>query len=373
MPTAAHGPGSDPKGVPAPEIIRFATGPCALGVMLVAQSSEGVCAMLLGDEPAALVGDLRRHFPSADLVSAPEGLERLLGQAAALSADPGLSLGSPLDLRGTPFQRRVWEALLTIPAGSTVSYRDLAERIGSPGSARAVAQACGANFVAVAVPCHRVVASAGGLSGYRWGVERKAELLRVEGGLGLASTVEPATQPASVLCGDGLRRPSWAANDPLLRDYYDNEWGKPVRSEQGMFEALSLEVFQSGLSWATILHKRAAFRAAFDGFDPERVAAFDADDVERLMGDAGIVRNRRKIEATIQNARATLALREEGGLVGLVWSFRPAAGDLTDDSLETLFGSVEPEGLAKALRRAGFGFVGSTTMFALMEAAGVLG
>ena len=132
----------------------------------------------------------------------------------------------------------------------------------------------------------------------------------------------------SLLSGDGLAlRASGiigsAATDPLLKEYYDTEWGMPVRDERGLFERLSLEAFQSGLSWATILRKRSAFRAAFDDFDPDAVAAYDDRDVERLMADTGIVRNRRKIDATITNARATVALREDGGLADLVWSFRP--------------------------------------------------
>ena len=129
-----------------------------------------------------------------------------------------------------------------------------------------------------------------------------------------------------VVGDDGLARPVWASVDPLLRDYYDTEWGMPVRDERGMFERLSLEAFQSGLSWATILRKRPAFREAFAGFDPEVVAAFGDADVERLMADAGIVRNRAKVLATITNARATLALRDDpdGDLAAFVWSFRPA-------------------------------------------------
>ena len=127
----------------------------------------------------------------------------------------------------------------------------------------------------------------------------------------------------TVMGTDGLARPTWAASDPLMQEYYDTEWGMPVRDETGMFERISLEAFQSGLSWATILRKRPAFREAFDGFDPDRVASYDDTDVDRLMGDAGIVRNLRKVHATITNARATVALREDGGLVDLVWSFRP--------------------------------------------------
>ena len=176
----------------------------------------------------------------------------------------------------------------------------------------------------------------------------------------------------TVLGEDGLARPAWAASDPLLQEYYDTEWGMPVRDERGMFERISLEAFQSGLSWATILRKRPAFRAAFADFDPDTVAAYDTDDVERLLGDAGIVRNRRKIEATVQNARATVALRPEGGLVDLVWSFRPVATPQPATFADVPTQSPESLALSKALRSKGFAFVGPTTMFALMEAVGII-
>ncbi|MGN6576813.1 MAG: DNA-3-methyladenine glycosylase I [Nocardioides sp.] len=176
----------------------------------------------------------------------------------------------------------------------------------------------------------------------------------------------------TVIGEDGLARPAWAAVDPLLREYYDTEWGMPVRDEQGLFERISLEAFQSGLSWATILRKRPAFRAAFDGFDPDAVAGYDERDVERLMADAGIVRNRRKIEATVVNARATVALRDEGGLVELVWSFRPEQTPAPASYAEVPTTSPESVALSKALRAKGFTFVGPTTMFALMEAVGVV-
>ena len=176
----------------------------------------------------------------------------------------------------------------------------------------------------------------------------------------------------TVLGEDGLARPAWAATDPLMRSYYDTEWGMPVRDERGLFERISLEAFQSGLSWATILRKRPAFRAAFADFDPDTVAAYAEADVERLMGDAGIVRNRRKIEATIQNARATLALRPDGGLVELVWSFRPAVTPAPASYDEVPTRSPESVALSKELRRRGFTFVGPTTMFALMEAVGIV-
>jgi DNA-3-methyladenine glycosylase I len=171
---------------------------------------------------------------------------------------------------------------------------------------------------------------------------------------------------------DGLARPVWASHDPLLRAYYDTEWGMPVRDERGLFERLSLEAFQSGLSWATILRKRPAFRAAFADFDPDAVAAFDDDDVARLMADAGIVRNQRKVDATIANARATVALRADGGLPAFIWSFRPADTPRPRTYAQVPTTSPESVALAKALKARGFRHVGPTTMFALMEAVGVV-
>ena len=175
-----------------------------------------------------------------------------------------------------------------------------------------------------------------------------------------------------IIGDDGLARPAWAAVDPLLRAYYDNEWGLPVRDEQGLYERISLEAFQAGLSWATILRKRPAFRAAFADFHPETVAAFTEDDVERLLQDAGIVRNRLKIRAAITNAQATLDLRDDGGLVDFVWGFRPDATPepTAPDQIPT--SSPESIALSKALRKRGFAFVGPTTMYALMEAIGMV-
>lgn len=175
-----------------------------------------------------------------------------------------------------------------------------------------------------------------------------------------------------VVGDDGLARPLWAARDPLLRDYYDSEWGLPVRDERGVFERLSLEAFQSGLSWATILRKRAAFREAFDGFDPDLVAAYDDADTERLLADARIIRHRAKISAAITNARATVALREAGGLAEFVWSFQPECTPKPQTFAEVPTRSAESEALTKALKSRGFTFVGPTTMFALMEAIGIV-
>jgi AraC family transcriptional regulator of adaptative response/methylated-DNA-[protein]-cysteine methyltransferase len=160
--------------------IRFATGESSLGSVLVARSERGVCAILLGDDPEALGYELQERFPRATLIGGGPEVEALVSEVVSFVDAPGLGLDLPLDVRGTAFQHRVWQALREIPAGSTASYTDIASRIGSPTSVRAVAQACAANALAVAIPCHRVVRTDGGLSGYRWGVERKRALLERE-------------------------------------------------------------------------------------------------------------------------------------------------------------------------------------------------
>jgi len=160
--------------------IRFAVGQCSLGAILVAQSERGVCAILLGDDPHQLVCDLQDKFRRANLIGADQAFEALIAKVVGFIEAPAIGLDLPLDVRGTAFQERVWQALREIPVGSTASYADVALRIGSPKAVRAVAQACGANNLAVAIPCHRVVRSDGNLSGYRWGVERKRQLLERE-------------------------------------------------------------------------------------------------------------------------------------------------------------------------------------------------
>ena len=164
----------------AGESIRFAVGECSLGRILVAVSAKGVCAIALGGDPDALVKDLRKRFPKAHLSGGGAGLARWVAKAVGLVEAPQADPGLPLDARGTAFQQRVWKALQEIPAGSTASYAEVARRIGRPKAVRAVAQACGANPLAVAVPCHRVLRSDGARSGYRWGVKRKRLLLEQE-------------------------------------------------------------------------------------------------------------------------------------------------------------------------------------------------
>jgi AraC family transcriptional regulator, regulatory protein of adaptative response / methylated-DNA-[protein]-cysteine methyltransferase len=160
--------------------IRFAVGECSLGSVLVAESDLGVCAILLGDDPHALIRDLEDRFPRAELIGGDEAFEQRVATVVGLVEAPGIGLDLPIDVQGTAFQQRVWQALRDIPAGTTVSYAELARRIGVPRAVRAVASACAANALAVAIPCHRVVRSDGALAGYRWGVERKRALLERE-------------------------------------------------------------------------------------------------------------------------------------------------------------------------------------------------
>lgn len=180
------------------------------------------------------------------------------------------------------------------------------------------------------------------------------------------------TPNGAVAGPDGRLRCPWANSTPDYVAYHDTEWGRPIRTDQGLYERLVLEAFQSGLSWLTILRKRPAFRVAFAEFDPVRVAAFDDADVARLLADAGIVRNRAKIAAAIQNARATVVL--DGGLTELIWSYappadgRPVPRELSDVPAKT----PESIALAKTLKRNGFAFVGPTTCYAMMQAAGLV-
>ena len=176
----------------------------------------------------------------------------------------------------------------------------------------------------------------------------------------------------AVVGPDGVARCPWGAGDPVNLAYHDTEWGLRVFGEAAHLERLTLEAFQSGLSWLTILTKRPHFRTVFAHFDADTVAAFGEADVERLMADPGIVRNRRKVDAAITNARATVALRERGGLEALIWSFRPEPGPAPRTTADVPTTSPESVALAKALKAAGFAHVGPTTMYALMEAIGLV-
>ena len=178
--------------------------------------------------------------------------------------------------------------------------------------------------------------------------------------------------PGPVVGDDGLARCPWVAADPLNRHYHDTEWGRPIRGEAAWLERLTLEAFQSGLSWLVILRKRDSFRTAFAGFDADTVAAYDDTDVARLLADAGIVRNRLKIAAAVTNARAAVALRDQGGLEQLVTGFRPEVQPAPRTTEEVVSASPESAALSKALKREGFVFVGPTTMYALMQATSLV-
>jgi AraC family transcriptional regulator of adaptative response/methylated-DNA-[protein]-cysteine methyltransferase len=161
--------------------IRFAVGECSLGSILVAASDKGVCAIMMGDDPDALTKDLQNRFPKANLIGGDRDFEATVAEVVGFVEAPKIGLNLPLDVRGTAFQQRVWQAPREIPAGSTASYSEIAGRIGLPRAVRAVAQACASNAIAVAIPCHRVLRTDRSLSGYRWGVERKRALLKSEG------------------------------------------------------------------------------------------------------------------------------------------------------------------------------------------------
>ena len=195
----------------------------------------------------------------------------------------------------------------------------------------------------------------------------------------LSQTAVAPLASGLTLCDDGLVRPTWASHDEMLRSYYDTEWGLPVHDEAGVFERLVLEGFQAGLSWRTVLAKRETFRAAFEGFIPDRVAAFTSDDVDRLVSTPGIIHNRRKIEAAISNARATVAMRNDppaadgpSHLGELVWSYRPTLDPLPRSKDEVPTQLPESVALAADLKSRGFHFVGPTTMLALMAAIGIV-
>lgn len=180
---------------------------------------------------------------------------------------------------------------------------------------------------------------------------------------------EPKFLP--ITCDDGLVRPPWAATDPLLRTYYDTEWGMPLFDEASLFERLCLEGFQVGLSWRLILSKREAFRDAFFGFDPDKVAAMES--IDHLMDNASLIRNRQKLNAAITNAKATVALRDEGTHLGeLIWSYKPEATPRPRTAEEVPTFSPESKALARDLKKRGFTFVGPVTMYALMESVGIV-
>jgi DNA-3-methyladenine glycosylase I len=185
-----------------------------------------------------------------------------------------------------------------------------------------------------------------------------------------ASSVEPT--PGLTVGADGKARCAWAGSAPEYLAYHDDEWGRPVHGESALYERFTLEAFQSGLSWLTILRKRPAFRAAFAGFDPARVATFDDGDRARLLADAGIVRNARKVDAAIANARAVLALREEGGLDAYVWSFAPTTHEPPRTVADLRASSPESLALARGLKQHGVVFVGAGTAFAAMQACGLV-
>lgn len=185
-------------------------------------------------------------------------------------------------------------------------------------------------------------------------------------------TVNTFISPDLIIGDDGLARPPWAAHSEQLRRYYDTEWGLPIDDEQGLFERLSLEGFQAGLSWSLVLRKRPQLREAFADFDPDKVALFGEDEITNMLTNPDLIRNKLKLRAVINNARATQELREHGGLADFLWSFKPTETPKPRTMAEVPSTSPESAAMAAALKKAGFKFVGPTTCFALMEAVGMV-
>lgn len=186
------------------------------------------------------------------------------------------------------------------------------------------------------------------------------------------TSTQMANDTRLVFDSAGLGRPAWAMASPLLKEYYDTEWGMPIHEESALLERLCLEGFQAGLSWEIVLRKREAFRAAFVGFDADLLASFGEEEVERLMNNPGIIRNRLKINAVLANAKATVALREQGGLDEFIWSFLPEETIAPEREEDIPKYTQEALDMSKALKKAGFKFVGPVTCFSLMEAIGMV-
>ncbi|HIX79102.1 MAG TPA: DNA-3-methyladenine glycosylase I [Candidatus Corynebacterium faecipullorum] len=186
------------------------------------------------------------------------------------------------------------------------------------------------------------------------------------------TSTQMANDTRLVYDASGLGRPAWAMTSPLLKEYYDTEWGMPIHEESALLERLCLEGFQAGLSWELVLRKRDAFRAAFVGFDADLLASFGEEEIERLMNNPGIIRNRLKINAVLANARATVALREQGGLDEFIWSFLPEETIAPESEEDIPKYTKEALDMSKALKKAGFKFVGPVTCFSLMAAIGMV-
>ncbi len=285
----------------------------------------------------------------------------------------------PLLFLGTDFQQQVWQELCRIPYGETASYLDIAKRIDNPKAVRAVASANGANAIALIVPCHRVIETNGGLGGYGGGVAVKKRLLKLENApisTGASMLQQQTMAFEKTVPEQSPRRCSWVKLDnPLSVHYHDEEWGVPVFDDRRLFEMLVLEGAQAGLSWETILNKRVHYRQAFDNFEPHIVAGYDEEKIQSLLQNKGIVRNQLKIRSAINNAKIFQDIqREYGSFSDYLWAFvehKPIRNHYVDyaDAPTT---TELSDRIAKDLQQRGMSFVGSTIIYAFMQAVGLV-
>jgi DNA-3-methyladenine glycosylase I len=344
---------------------EYALFDTALGRCAIAWTGRGIRALMLPEaDSSGTVRRLLQETGPAKEARPPAWVEDVMRRIRShVSGSPQSFSDVRLDLDGAgPFRRSVYAAARGIPGGSLLGYGELAARIGSPKAARAVGAAMGRNPIPILVPCHRVVGagkSPGGFSAFG-GLSTKARLLRAEG----------ADLPSS------RRRCSWAEGvDDIYLAYHDTEWGVPVHDDRKHFEFLILEGAQAGLSWITILRKREAYREAFAGFDPGKVARFGPREIRKLMNNPGIVRNRLKISAAVSNARAFLGVQKEfGSFDAHAWRF--VGGRTIQGRRRTVQDipatSPESDALSRDLKKRGFKFVGSTILYAHMQAVGMV-
>lgn len=258
----------------------------------------------------------------------------------------------PLKLTGTPFRMKVWNTIRKIPYGTVCTYKDIAEKLGEKVSFQAVGGAVSHNPVSVIIPCHRVIGSDGSLVGYAGGLDKKINLLSLEGII------------------TKIKRCSWVnpENEKYVR-YHDEEWGRPQRDDKKLFEIFLLELFQAGLSWECVLNKRDAFRKAFDGFDAKKISCYKEDKIDELCNDSGIIRNRKKIEAAVINAGIFIDIQhEKGSFYNYIKEFCGENVIYENDRVS----SELSDRIAADLKKRGMKFTGSITVYSFLQAVGVI-
>ncbi len=335
--------------------ITYGYGETPFGEALIGFTCKGVCYLgFIDANRDQIFNHFQEHWENADRLHddlrAKEYLDNIFIK----------NIRYPLVVKGTNFQINVWKALLNLPEGIVSTYQDIANFLDKPKAVRAVASAIGKNHIGFLIPCHRVIAKSGAMSGYRWGIERKKIFIAYE----------------SIKMNINQKRCAWVKmSEPIYISYHDNEWGKPLHVEKALFELFSLETQSAGLSWLTVLKKREGYRAVFDNFDLQKVASYLASDVERIIESGLVIKHRAKIEAIIQNAKGFLQIVDEfGSLDNYFWSKvdgKPIKNDVSDYKRAMTTSNISDE-ITKDLKKRGFKFVGSVTIYAFMQACGMV-